>query len=158
MDFKTQNYTPGKPAQPAKASPQPQQNSPEPVTKVKPQPTPTPVPRKPLPRPNKWRSSRTTFLRCKNRRPPANRSRSSADASAGHEGIDPAEKRESGYQPQKQQTQIAGSISNAAAAGRERARHAAGPLPKTGGRRRRLALVLLHRTENGFDNHRRGPY
>ena len=116
MDFKTQNYTAGKTAQPSNESRQ-SQNSPEPITKVKVQPSPTPV-SKETPSPAEEMAKLSDNLFALQKPTPTGRPRPSLQPTPPPPIKDLSRPKSApGYQPQKQQTKIAGSISNRGRAG-----------------------------------------
>ena len=113
MDFKTQNYSLGKTAQ--------QPEPPGPITKVKPQPTPRPTPqvaRQEPPSPVKEMSKLSDNLFAMQRPTPAGTPRPVLQPTPPPAMKElPKPKTQAGYQAQKQQTKIAGGISNRGAAG-----------------------------------------
>jgi outer membrane biosynthesis protein TonB len=120
VDFNTQNYSSGKsrkpPAEEAKP-PSPQTVNSGPVTKVKPQPTPESVPRE-TPSPAEQMSKLSDNLFALQKPTPAGKPQPSLQPTPPPAMKDmPRPKPEAGYQPQKQQTKIAGGISNRGRAG-----------------------------------------
>jgi len=119
VDFKTQHYSLGKgrqqPAEETRTTPQ--QTNAGPVTKVKPQPTP-PVLQKETPSPAQEMAKLSDNLFALQKPTPAGTPHPMIQPTPPPVAKEmPRPKAESGYQAQKQQTKIAGSISNRGAAG-----------------------------------------
>ena len=121
VDFKTQNYSLGKgnrpPAEAEKPASQPQPSPPQAVTKIKPQPTPAqPAPETPTSAQQMAKLSDNLFAMQKPT--PAGKPKPVLQPTPPPVmKTPPRPKAEPGYQAQKQQTKIAGSISNRGRAG-----------------------------------------
>jgi len=121
MDFKTQKYSLGKgrqqPAEEEKSTPQPAQTNPQPITKIKPQPTPVP-PTPETSSPAQQMAKLSDNLFTMEKPTPAGKPKPSLQPTPPQALKElPRPKAESGYQPQKDQRKIAGSISNRGRAG-----------------------------------------